>query len=143
MSTAYSSPCSRGEKSRELGNLVPRKNFGFEHFAEKNLGLKKIKRKFGREKEKGNKRKEKVSAINDVIKTICFNFQRKIPFKNERKFLIKWKKIFLKVKDHFLLVSKKIFSKDKGNFLQYLLKIFFENPRTFSARIKARFFFKS
>ena len=32
---------NRGAKSRELGNLVPRKNFGFEHFAEKNLGLKK------------------------------------------------------------------------------------------------------
>ena len=92
--------------TRELSS---QKKFWFWTFRRKKFGVKKKRRK----KEKGNERKEKFSAKNDVIKTICFNFQRKISFKNERKFLIKWKKIFLKVKDNFRLVSKKFFSEDQ------------------------------
>ena len=79
---------------------------------------KKSKRKEekGRKKEKGNKWKETFSAKNDVIKTICLDFQKKKSFNNERKFLIKWKEIFLKVRDNFQFVSKKIFPEDKRLF---------------------------
>ena len=106
LATFHSVP-SRGGKSRELGNLVPRKKLVLNILQKKMevyVFLKREEKKRKKKHKRENKRFFFSSAKEKCLfKRIFFKFQRKISLWEERKCIIK---IFFKDKDNFLISLK-------------------------------------